>query len=88
MVRSRPFSAWGDAHGNGPVAAHSPEGLPLPSDVDGKESRDDRAGNDGQGVLERIGGIETGHDKNDTSNDVSARQHDGQSLLPTSSSSG
>ena len=64
------------------VAVHSPEGLPLPSDVDGKDNRNDRASDDAKGVLERIGGVETNHNESDTPNDVSTEQHDGERCRP------
>ncbi len=35
------------------MAAHSPKGLPLPSDVDGKDNRESCASDDGEGVLEK-----------------------------------
>ncbi len=65
-----------------PVAGHSPEGLPLPSDVDGKDNRKGRASDDGKRVLERTGGIETIHNESDTPNDVSTEQHDGERCRP------
>ena len=63
-------------------AGHLPEELPLPSDVGGKDNRDDRASDDAKGVLERIGGVETNHNESDTPYDVSAEQHDGKRCRP------
>ena len=36
------------------MAAHSPKGLPLLSDVDGKDNRESYASDDGEGVLEKL----------------------------------
>ena len=58
-------------HQRGKRSDHSLVGVPLQSDVDGEDSGDDRAGDDGEGLLERISGIEASHDEGDTPNDVS-----------------
>src|SRR5258708_5962137 len=63
-------------------AISSPEGLPLPSDVESHESHDNGAGDDGKGVLERTGGIEAGEDENKTPDDVSAEQHKSERCRP------
>jgi len=65
-----------------PVTDRSPERLPLPSDVNGKDNRENRASDDGKDVLERIGRVETTHNESDTPNDVSTEQHDGERCRP------
>jgi len=80
IYRTRGMVVYTDRHE--PVTDRSPEGLPLPSNVNGKDNRENRASDDGKDVLERIGRVETNHNESDTPNDVSAEQHDGERCRP------
>jgi hypothetical protein len=50
-----------------PSSPRSPKGLPFQADIDCKNNRDCRAGDDGERLFEGIERKETGRDESDTS---------------------